>query len=266
MSLNPAKPLPKPTAESLPFWQGCADGRLLYQRCTACDRAQFPPRSRCAYCFNERLVWRESARVGAVHTFTEVHRAPTAAFKADVPYVIALVDLDEGFRMMMNLHAPDRSAIAIGSRVRVNFEDTGGAWPLPQGELLGPTLTFEGFEVGKLYGRSTETLDQPLLDRWCALYPWDRPEPGTVPSGIATVLTMRAYMLALQPRPPGNVHASSAMKILAPLRLGARITTEIRCVGKELKKERRFVDVESRSIDETDVEVATATMRLMWAI
>ena len=259
------KPAPKPTAESLAFWQGCAEGRLVYQRCTACGRAQFPPRSRCASCLEDALQWRESSRVGTVHTHTTVHRAPTAAFKDDLPYVIALVDLDEGFRMMMNVRGADAAQARIGSRVRVDFEPGAGPWPLPQAELLGATLTFDTFEPGRLYGSNTETIGQALLDRWCALYPWDRPAPGTVPAGVATVLTMRAYMHALQPRPPGNVHAGSTMRVLAPLRLGGRITTEIRCAGKELRRERRFVDVGSRSVDETGAVVAEGTLRLIWA-
>jgi acyl dehydratase len=55
------------------------------------------------------------------------------------------------------------------------------------------------------------------------------------------------------------------MRVLAPLRLGGRITTEIRCVGKELRRERRFVDVGSRSVDETGAVVAEGTLRLIWA-
>jgi hypothetical protein len=130
------KPLPRPTAETLPFWQGCADGRLLYQRCEACGRAQFPPRGRCAFCLADALRWRESAAVGAVHSHTTVHRAPAAAFKADVPYAILLVDLDEGFRMMTNLRGASPDAVRIGSRVRLRFEPNAGPWPLPQAELV----------------------------------------------------------------------------------------------------------------------------------
>jgi len=258
-------PVPlKPTAETLPFWQACANGRLVYQRCDACGRAQFPPRSRCASCHADRLGWRESARIGTVHTHTTVLRAPTAAFKREVPYVIALVDLDEGFRMMMNVRGADPEAARIGGRVRVDFEPNDGPYPLPQAVLLGDVLTFETFEPGRVYGRHTETLGESLLERWRALYPWDRPAPGTVPPAVATVLTMRAYMLALQPRPPGNVHAGTTMRILAPLVLGSRVTTEVRCIGKELRRDRRFVDIGSRCLDEHGTELAVATMRLIW--
>lgn len=131
-----AKPQPRPTAETLPFWQACAQGRLIFQRCADCGRAQFPPRNRCSNCHADALAWHESSRLGAVHTFTVVHRAPTPAFKSMLPYVIALIDLDEGVRMMTNLRAAQPDKLAIGDRVRVVFEPAAGDWPLPQAELL----------------------------------------------------------------------------------------------------------------------------------
>jgi uncharacterized OB-fold protein len=60
-----------------------------------------------------------------VHAVTVVHRAPSAAFRVDVPYAIALVDLDEGFRMLANVVDTDPAAVAIGTRVRLVFEQRG---------------------------------------------------------------------------------------------------------------------------------------------
>jgi uncharacterized OB-fold protein len=130
--MTPAKPLPKPTAETLPFWQAAAQGKLFFQRCTVCARAQFPPARHCPACGNRALQWQESAANGCIHSHTTVHRAPTAAFKDDVPYVIALIDLDEGFRMMMNWRGNDPTTARIGDRVRVVFEANASPWPLPQ--------------------------------------------------------------------------------------------------------------------------------------
>jgi uncharacterized OB-fold protein len=128
------KPLPVATTETLPFWMACAEGRLLFQRCGSCGRSQFPPRGRCAWCRVPKPDWHESARIGTIHSFTRVERAPNAGFIPDLPYVIALVDLDEGVRMMMNVRGqPER--VAIGRRVRIVFEPTSGRWPLPQAEL-----------------------------------------------------------------------------------------------------------------------------------
>lgn len=130
--MTPAKPLPRPTAETLPFWQAAAQGKLVYQRCSACKRAQFPPANHCPACGNRTLTWQESAASGSIHSHTTVQRAPTAAFKEDVPYVIALIDLDEGFRMMMNWRGDDPATARIGDRVRVVFEANASPWPLPQ--------------------------------------------------------------------------------------------------------------------------------------
>lgn len=127
-------PLPKPNADTQPFWDAARDGKLLYQYCPDCARAQFYPRSLCIACQGSALEWRESAGLGQIVTFTEVARAPTPAFKAMAPYVIALVDLDEGFRMMVNIVEGDRAAIAIGSRTRTVFQEVDG-FVLPQGAL-----------------------------------------------------------------------------------------------------------------------------------
>lgn len=116
------KPLPPMTAETGPFWDGCRAGELRYQYCPACDRVQFYPRSICAGCGRSALEWRRSNGTGTVYALTVVYRPPSAAFAAGVPYAIALVDLDEGFRMMANVIDCDPEAVAIGDRVQVVFE------------------------------------------------------------------------------------------------------------------------------------------------
>ena len=127
-------PLPKPNSDTQPFWDAAAQGRLVYQYCRSCDRPQFYPRSRCAACQSSNLEWRTSKGDGTIASFTEVMRAPTAAFTAMVPYVIALVDLDEGFRMMVNIIEGDRGKLAIGARTRTVFAEADGV-TLPQGAL-----------------------------------------------------------------------------------------------------------------------------------
>ncbi|HWS74728.1 MAG TPA: Zn-ribbon domain-containing OB-fold protein [Quisquiliibacterium sp.] len=130
----PKPPIAVGNADTAPFWSGTARGELLYQRCRACGRTQFPPRRHCAHCQAGEPDWEISAGQGSVHSFTVVHRAPTAAFKDDVPYTIALVDLDEGFRMMLNVLDSPPAELAIGSRVRIVYRPHGEAM-LPQAEL-----------------------------------------------------------------------------------------------------------------------------------
>jgi uncharacterized OB-fold protein len=125
------KPEPPITGETQPFWDGCAAAELRYQVCRECRHAQFYPRALCAGCGGVDLEWRRSQGEGRVYAVTVVERAPSAAFRADVPYVIVLVDLDEGFRMMANVVGDDRLEAAIGDRVRVVFERR-GAMTVPQ--------------------------------------------------------------------------------------------------------------------------------------
>jgi uncharacterized OB-fold protein len=131
------KPQPRITAETRPFWDGCGEGELRYQRCAACGRVQFYPRALCAGCGATDLAWERARGTGTVHAVTVVYRPPTPAFKADVPYAIALVDVDEGFRMMANVVGVDPERVAIGDRVRVVFERRGDV-ALPQFTPLAP--------------------------------------------------------------------------------------------------------------------------------
>lgn len=127
-------PLPKPNADTQPYWDAATQGRLIYQHCPTCDKAQFYPRSTCVTCQGGDLEWRTSKGNGTIASFTEVLRAPTAAFKEMAPDVIALVDLDEGFRMMVNIVEGDRDRLAIGARTRTVFREVDGV-TLPQGAL-----------------------------------------------------------------------------------------------------------------------------------
>ncbi|WP_454695877.1 Zn-ribbon domain-containing OB-fold protein [Achromobacter aegrifaciens] len=119
------KPSIRPTAETRPFWDGCRGGKLRYQTCADCGAVQRIPRSVCTHCHGLRLDWNESAGLGTVLSHTTVHRAPTPAFKTETPYVIALVDLDEGFRLMVNTRGGANPPLAIGQRVRIGFEPRG---------------------------------------------------------------------------------------------------------------------------------------------
>jgi uncharacterized OB-fold protein len=99
------------------FWRACANGQLRYQVCDSCKGPQFYPRPFCAKCGSDKLDWATSKGSGTVYAVTTVERAPTEDFRALQPYAIALVDLDEGFRMMA--HAD--TAAKIGDRVQVTF-------------------------------------------------------------------------------------------------------------------------------------------------
>lgn len=125
MSTATEKPVPHATVDSEAFWAACDEERLTIQRCGACGAAQFYPRNRCVACGSGDLSLQDAAGTGTVFTFTVNHRAPTEAFAAEAPYVIALVDLDEGPRMMMNVIGCEPGDVSIGMKVRVVFEARG---------------------------------------------------------------------------------------------------------------------------------------------
>ena len=126
-----SRPLPQPNADTRPFWDGCAAGELRYQCCDRCGQVQLIPRSLCAGCQHTALAWKVSGGRGRILSHTTVHRAPTPAFRGDVPYVIALVDMDEGFRLMVNVQDGAEPALAIGQPVRIGFVEVEGmALPL----------------------------------------------------------------------------------------------------------------------------------------
>ena len=116
------KPLPHPNADTAHFWAGCNAGEFRYQRCRKCSQAQFYPRAVCAKCHSIDLAWEVSRGRGVVHSITMVHRGPSAAFKDDGTYQIALVDMEEGFRFMANVRGGEAS---IGTPVTLIFEKRG---------------------------------------------------------------------------------------------------------------------------------------------
>lgn len=129
------RPLPNPTADTRFFWDGCASGELRFQRCRRCGTAQRMPRALCESCQHGDLAWMVSAGAGRILSYTVVHRAPSAAFRDDVPYVIALVDMDEGFRLMVNMDHDPVASPAIGQPVRIGFRTVEGV-SLPHARAL----------------------------------------------------------------------------------------------------------------------------------
>ena len=125
------KPEPTPNADTLPFWEACNREELLFQHCQKCGHDQFYPRRICKQCGSQDLEWRNADLQGTVYSFTIQHRAPTPAFREDVPYIIALVDLEPGIRMMMNVKNCSLEDICVGMPVRIIFEDR-GKYKIPQ--------------------------------------------------------------------------------------------------------------------------------------
>ncbi len=105
-----------------PFWASVRAHELRIQRCDSCGAFRFIPTELCQ-CGSLDATWTPVAGTGEVYTYTVVHRAPTPAYQADAPYVIAHVTLAEGPRLIANLVGCDPSTVRIGMPVRLTYED-----------------------------------------------------------------------------------------------------------------------------------------------
>lgn len=115
------KPLPTITGETSPFWEGCRRGELLIQLCSDCDQYQWYPRGICSSCFAGKVNWVEASGKGTVWTFTVTRQNRSPGFAEDCPYILALVELEEGVKMFSNLINCDPSQVEIGMPVQVTF-------------------------------------------------------------------------------------------------------------------------------------------------
>lgn len=122
--------LPKITEDSKHFWDACKRKELKLQYCNRCQKFQFPPRWLCNHCWALNLEWRTVDGKGVVYSFTVVHRSPEPAFQQSVPYVLALVDLDVGPRMMTNIIGCRPEEVKIGIKVEPAFVDSNGGMTL----------------------------------------------------------------------------------------------------------------------------------------
>lgn len=115
--------------EAEPFWQACAQGRLSVQRCLACAERFLFPRAFCPNCSSDRLEWIDCSGRATLYSFTVVHRQ--AVPEIDAPYVLALVDLEEGPRLMTHVVDADPSQLQPGLALRVTFKGLIGGRALP---------------------------------------------------------------------------------------------------------------------------------------
>ncbi|HUJ77168.1 MAG TPA: Zn-ribbon domain-containing OB-fold protein [bacterium] len=129
------KPLPVVDGESRPFWEGCRRHQLVLQQCQGCGRTVYYPRALCPFCHSDRLEWKPVSGEGSIYAFTIARRPAGPAFKADVPYVVALIQLKEGARMMSNIRTAQVESVRIGQKVRVVFEDVTPEITLPKFEV-----------------------------------------------------------------------------------------------------------------------------------
>jgi len=124
------RPEPPVTDVSAPFWEATRDKRLLIQRCARCDTWVWYPRPACTKCMSDALRWTQVNGRGTVYAASVHYRPGVAEMKERVPYVVALVELDEGVRLLTNVVDCDPESVRVGQSVTLAWEE------LPDGRHL----------------------------------------------------------------------------------------------------------------------------------
>ena len=134
--------VPTPTPDTAPFWEAAKRRELRIQHCNDCRQYYFYPRPLCRHCLSRNVEWRAVSGRGRLHTFTVNYRTGRAS-PFPGPFVIAIVELEEGPRLMTNLVdvEPDPATLRIDMPVEVVFEDITTEITLPR---FRPATTRKG--------------------------------------------------------------------------------------------------------------------------
>lgn len=121
----PSYQLPVPDADGAAFWQAAGERRFVVKRCGSCRRAHFYPRPFCPFCWSADVRWEDASGRGVVYTYSVVRRNDLPAFADRVPYVAAIVELEEGPRVMTNVVGIEPDDVRMEMPVAVDFAAAG---------------------------------------------------------------------------------------------------------------------------------------------
>ena len=127
-----SKSAPVPDPETEPYWEGVRRRELLIPRCRSCGARWFPPSTSCPACSGFDYEWAAASGRGEIVTYTVVHRAPGPAFADRTPYVVAIIQLAEGPRLLTNVVECSPDEVSIGMPVEVTFEEIAADATIPQ--------------------------------------------------------------------------------------------------------------------------------------
>ena len=113
--------LPTPDESTQPFWDGTREGRLLIRRCRDCGKAHFYPRPFCPRCWSQRVEWEDASGKATLYTYSVVYQNDHPPFPERLPYVAAVVDLEEGPRMMTNVVDCQFDELRVGMPLEVTY-------------------------------------------------------------------------------------------------------------------------------------------------
>lgn len=123
-------PDPNPNPETAAFWEATKDGKLMLRHCGDCGKTHWYPRAICPYCFSDKSEWREASGRGTIYTFSVTRRA-------DPPYAIAYVTLEEGPTMITNLVDCSFDDLTVGRSVELTFKQSEGGFAVPMFKPTG---------------------------------------------------------------------------------------------------------------------------------
>lgn len=129
---TPEKPSPQVNPWAKPFWDAAKEEKLVLQKCKACERHIFYPRIACPHCFSDDIEWVEASGRGTLYSFTVVENNAPSAFMKDLPFVVALIRLEEGVQMLSNVVDCDFSELRCDMPVEVTFEKLNEEFTLPK--------------------------------------------------------------------------------------------------------------------------------------
>jgi uncharacterized OB-fold protein len=125
------RPIPEPTPDSKPYWDGLRAGRFMVQQCTSCGQLRHYPRPLCSACWSFDTEWTALSGRGTIHSWTVCHHAFLPAFKPELPYIVAIVDLEGGVRANLPLTGAADQLVSIGMPVEIAYRAVSDTLTLP---------------------------------------------------------------------------------------------------------------------------------------
>lgn len=125
-------PLPEPSIETQPFWDAVQQRKLLMPTCVSCGTVTFPPTVACPHCAGKDFSWTELSGHGTVYSFTVYHRLYHPAFKEKLPYVVAVIALEEGPRIISNVVGIPVDEVRCELPVTVTYEEVRDGYVIPK--------------------------------------------------------------------------------------------------------------------------------------
>jgi uncharacterized OB-fold protein len=126
------KPIPVASLESKAYWEGLREHRLMIPRCEDCGQHWFPPSLLCPHCNSSHTAWTQASGRGKIFSYVVFHRVYHRGFAEEVPYVVALIELAEGPRLLSNIVGTPHDRVECELPVQVVFEDIADVATLPK--------------------------------------------------------------------------------------------------------------------------------------